>query len=79
MKKMLVLMIAMFVLSLSSMVSAHDNQQNLVPNYQMLAAADQPQLDPNDPHHKQQPKSHNKQQPQKQQPQPEQPKPEQPR
>ncbi|WP_371371963.1 hypothetical protein [Sporomusa aerivorans] len=73
MKKMLVLMIAMFVLCLSSMVSAHDNQQSSVPNYQMLAAADQPQFDPNDPHHKQ-PKSHHKQQPQKQQPQPEQPK-----
>ncbi|WP_371374319.1 hypothetical protein [Sporomusa aerivorans] len=73
MKKMLVLMIAMFVLSLSSIVSAYDNQQSSVPNYQMMAVADQPQPDPNDPHHKQQPKSRHKQQPKQQQPQPEQP------
>ncbi|WP_094607714.1 hypothetical protein SPSIL_009240 [Sporomusa silvacetica DSM 10669] len=74
MKKMLVLMIAMFVLSFSSIVSAHDNQNpGATPNYQMLAADDhQPQPDPNDPHHKKpQPKPHHKQQPQ--QPQPGQP------
>jgi hypothetical protein len=69
MKKMLVLMIAMFVLSLSSMVSAHDNQNyGVTPNYQMLAADDhQPQPDPNDPHHK---KPHHEPQPQPPQPEP---------
>jgi len=68
MKKMLILMVAMFVLSLSSMVSAHDNPQFLTSNYQMLAVDDQPQPDPNDPHHKPQPKPHHTQQPQQPQP-----------
>jgi hypothetical protein len=74
MKKIIGLWIAMFVLSLSSMVSAHDNPNfGLTPNYQMSDADEQPQLDPNGPHHK---KPHKPQQPeQPQQPQPGQPEP----
>ncbi|MBP2627501.1 MAG: hypothetical protein H6Q68_2212 [Firmicutes bacterium] len=51
MKKMLILMLAMFVLSLSSIVSAHSIQGNWPnTNYQIYAVDEQPpQLNPNDP------------------------------
>ena len=67
MKKMLVIMCAMFVLSLSSIVSAHSIQGNWSnANYQMYAGDDQPPQP--DQHKKHKPEPQPQPQPQPQQP-----------
>jgi len=59
MKKMLVIMCAMFVLTMFATVSAHGNQDNLSTSDHRIVAVDgpQPQDPPQPPHkHKPQPK-----------------------
>ncbi len=57
MKKMLILMLVMFIMSCFSLASAHDNPQWLSPTYQMLDGDDSPPPEPpKDRPHKHHPK-----------------------
>ncbi|VBB06494.1 Hypothetical protein LUCI_1727 [Lucifera butyrica] len=70
MKKMLILILAMFVLSVASTVSAHDNQHQWI-NQNHIIAVDEPSPNPDDPP---QPKPHKDHKPiPKEPPQPESP------
>lgn len=76
MKKMLIVMLAIFVLSLSSIVSANGIQGNWSNALQQMNADDgQPPQEDHHKKHKPQPKPPEPHQPQPEQPQPDQPGP----
>jgi len=78
MKKTLLLMIAMFVLTMFATVSAYSIQDNLSNSSHRIVGVDGPQLpDPHDPQQPQPPQPQPSQPPQPQPPQPPQPQPDQ--